>query len=497
MRAEAGPLADTDKQLEDILKHLEESERGGRALEMAPTDRASVLEAVTHYASEFIAALPRRKAYEEAGYERSGADAGLDLHEGPADISEILAYIRERVDSTGLNPASGGHLGYIPGGGIPEAALGDYLAGVTNRYAGTFYASPGAVRMENAMVQWSGRLVGYGQGFGGNIASGGSMANLIAIATARSVKGIRGKDLERTVVYLSGQAHHSLGKGLRIAGLGECIVRKVAVDGHFRMDAAALKAQLEADASAGLRPFLLIANAGSTDVGAVDPLDALADLSAKHHLWLHVDAAYGGYFLLTGHGKRMMAGIQRADSVVMDPHKGLFLPYGTGIVLVKEVRHLLQAHSYEANYMQDAQEQTLEHSPAELSPELSKHFRGMRMWLPLKLHGIAPFRAALEEKLWLTRYFHLQVVRLGFETTPEPDLSVMAYRYVPASGDADAFNKAMAQAVQQDGRVFISTTQLNGQFWLRLAVLSFRTHRREVDILLEQLERYVQEHGRY
>lgn len=494
MAEQAAPTTGTDLELEEILRHLAESAQAGRALEMPPGDRAEVLEAVNRYASEFIGALPKRKAFETEGYERSAADAGFELHEGPGDIAGILSFIRQRVDSTGLNPASGGHLGYIPGGGIPEAALGDYLAGITNRYAGTFYASPGAVRMENAMVQWSGRLVGYDKGFGGNLASGGSMANLIAIATARSAKGIKGKDLERTVVYLSDQAHHSLGKGLRIAGLGECIVRKVAVDARYRMDPAALKAQVEADAAAGLQPFLLIANAGSTDVGAVDPLDALADLAAQHNLWLHVDAAYGGYFLLTAHGKHMMTGIERADSVVMDPHKGLFLPYGTGIVLVKDVRHLLQAHSYEANYMQDAQEQTLEHSPAELSPELSKHFRGMRMWLPLKLHGIAPFRAALEEKLWLTRYFHHRITRLGFQATPAPDLSVMAYRYVPANGDADAFNKAMAHAVQQDGRVFISTTLLNGQFWLRLAVLSFRTHKREIDILLEQLERYVQEH---
>lgn len=486
----------TDRELERILQHLEESEREGRKLEMPPGERASVLEAVTRYASEFIGALPDRKAFEGSGYERTPADLGFELEETPGDIASILSFIRDRVDTTGLNPASGGHLGYIPGGGIPEAAVGDYLAGITNRYAGTFYASPGAVRMENAMIQWSGRLVGYDKGFGGNLASGGSMANLIAIATARSAKGIKGKDLERTVVYLSDQAHHSLGKGLRIVGLGECIVRKVPVDAHYRMNPAALQAQVEADKAAGLQPFLLIANAGSTDVGAVDPLEALADVAAAHGLWLHVDAAYGGYFLLTEHGRRMMAGIHRADSVVMDPHKGLFLPYGTGIVLVKDVRHMLQANSYQANYMQDAQEQTLEHSPAELSPELSKHFRGMRMWLPLKLHGIAPFRAALEEKLWLTRYFHHRITGLGFETTPEPDLSVMAYRFVPVTGDADAFNKDMAHAVQEDGRVFISTTLLHGQFWLRLAVLSFRTHKREIDILLEQLERYVREHGR-
>ncbi|HMN04584.1 MAG TPA: pyridoxal-dependent decarboxylase [Flavobacteriales bacterium] len=228
MPEQATPLADTDDQLGNTLKHLAEAECQGHKLEMAPAERAEVLEAVTRYASEFIGALPQRKAFRAEGYERSAADAGFEPGEGPGNIGEVLSFIGERVDNTGLNPASGGHLGYIPGGGIPEAALGDYLAGITNRYAGTFYASPGAVRMENAMVQWSGQLVGYGKGFGGNLASGGSMANLIAIATARSAKGIKGKDLERTVVYLSDQAHHSLGKGLRIAGLGECVARKVA-----------------------------------------------------------------------------------------------------------------------------------------------------------------------------------------------------------------------------------------------------------------------------
>lgn len=450
-----------------------------------------MLSEVTAYTNCFLEGLSTRKAYEAKGYARTGADQHFEPDERGEGIGPLLHFLAERVDGPGLNPASGGHLGYIPGGGVPAAAMGDFLAAITNRYAGNFFAGPGAVRMENAMVRWAAQLVGYEKGFGGSLTSGGSMANLTAIATARTAHGLKGKGLEHCVVYLSQQAHHSVPKALRLNGLEECIIRAVPLDEHFRMQPDALRKQVEADVQAGLRPFLLVANAGSTDVGAVDPLEALAAIAEEHGLWYHVDAAYGGFFLLTDHGKRIMQGIARADSVVLDPHKGLFLPYGTGMVLVKDIRHLLEANRYEANYMQDTREQTLEHSPAELSPELSKHFRGLRMWLPLKLHGIAPFRACLEEKLWLARYFLHQVKTLGFEVGPEPDLSVVFFRYLPRHGDADAFNRRLAQSIQRDGRVFISTTVLNRKFVLRFAALAFRTHKREADVLLGLLEELV------
>jgi aromatic-L-amino-acid decarboxylase len=478
-----------DPALDRIVRHLEENERKGRALDLASEQREAGLREVVAYADRFLDGLPMRKAYEAEGYGPTVEDEGFTPEEAGTHLPGLLDILEQRVDRTGLNPASGGHLGYIPGGGLPVSAWGDLLAAVTNRYAGNFYASPGAVRMENAMVGWSAGLLGWTEGFGGSLTSGGSMANLTALAAARSAKEVKGKDLERTVVYLSPQAHHSLPKALRITGLGECILRWVQVDDHWRMDPQALREQLATDRRAGLHPFLLIANAGSTDTGAVDPLGTLAAVAAEHELWFHVDAAYGGYFLLTPHGREVMAGIEQADSVVMDPHKGLFLPYGTGIVLVKDVRHLLQAHGYEANYMQDARGQAQELSPAELSPELSKHFRGLRMWLPLKLHGVACFRACLEEKLGLARYFRHQVRSLGYETGPEPDLSVVCFRLTPRGEDPEAVNRAIAHAVQKDGRVFISTTLLDGRFTLRFAALSFRTHRREVDILLELLAR--------
>uniref|UniRef100_UPI004047E22A pyridoxal phosphate-dependent decarboxylase family protein n=2 Tax=Roseivirga sp. TaxID=1964215 RepID=UPI004047E22A len=454
------------------------------SLETTPDQRHSLQKSVIEYAEGFLNSLESKKAYEYDSYGKEDGDSFFEIDEKNYPIEDILPFIAERVDTPGLNPASGGHLGYIPGGGIYESALGDYLAAVSNRYAGVFYASPGAVRMENALIDWAGKLIGYTGRFGGNLTSGGSIANLIAISTARDAKKLKGKDLETTVIYTTQQTHHSLQKAIKLCGLAECVLRIIELDEHYRIITEQLKAQILKDEQQGLQPFLVIANAGSTDVGAVDPLNEIAAISEEHNLWFHVDAAYGGFFLLTKQGRDVMSGIEKADSVIMDPHKGLFLPYGSGIVLIKNIEHLAAANSYEANYMQDTKMHQNEMSPAELSPELSKHFRGMRMWLPLKLHGIAPFKACLEEKMELAKYFYSRIKSMGFEVGPSPVLSTVIFRYLPKDKDANELNAAIVKAIHQDGRIFISSTTLNGQFYMRAAVLSFRTHKKEIDLLL-------------
>jgi glutamate/tyrosine decarboxylase-like PLP-dependent enzyme len=272
--------------------------------------------------------------------------------------------------------------------------------------------------------------------------------------------------------------------------MAEAQARVIPVDERYRMRADALAAAIASDRAAGLRPWLILAAAGSTDTGAVDPLAALADVARREGCWLHVDAAYGCFFLLTELGRALMRGIERADSVVLDPHKGLFLPYGAGMVLVRAGHLLAASHSYTGHYMQDAEPARGELSPADVSPELSKHFRGPRLWLPLKLLGVAPFRAALEEKLLLARYFHAEVAALGFEVGPAPDLSVVTYQWAPpgvSREQANRLNQAIVEGVRRDGRVFISSTMLDGRFTLRLAVLAFRSHLRIIDLTLRIL----------
>jgi len=474
-----------------MLDRIRQLEQIARTLEPPSEQRAAVRNKIIDYTEDFLNRIYDIPAYVVTEDKGKGLyDAPLS--ESPISVDDAIRLFRHNVDRPGLNPASGGHLGYIPGGGIYFSTLGDYLADVTNRFAGLFFASPGAVRMENLLLDWMARIVGYPKGAGGNLTSGGSIANLIGIVTARDAHDLKAKDFETSVIYLTEQAHHSVDKAIRIAGLKECILRYVPMNEYFRMDPDGLEQAITRDKGSGLNPWLVIAAAGTTDVGAVDPLDTIGEIAQKHQLWFHVDGAYGAFFVLCEEGKKILRGIEKSDSLVMDPHKGLFLPYGSGAVLAKNMKNLGRAHWYQASYLQDALQSTDELSPADLSPELTKHFRGLRMWLPLKLLGIAPFRAALEEKILLTRYFYEKIQEIeGFEVGEYPDLSVTIYRYLPKKGDANKFNERLVQEVQRDGRVFLSSTSLKGTFWLRLAVLCFRTHLQTIDLALDVLKEKV------
>ncbi|MFK8104598.1 MAG: aspartate aminotransferase family protein [Saprospiraceae bacterium] len=466
-------------------------EKVAQELEPNAEQRKGWIEQVVNYTDQFLENIETRKAFVVADNQASEF-LRYGIGEEGRDMASLIRLLDKHVNTPGLNPASGGHLAYIPGGGIFPTALGDYIVDIFNTYAGIFFTGPGAVRMENMLLRWMCDLIGFPKTALGNLTSGGSIANLTAIVTARDCKRITPKRIEVSVIYLTEQAHHSVQKAIRIAGLNEAILRYIPVDDRFRMDTVALEKNIAKDKAAGLNPFLVIASAGTTDTGAIDAMDKISELAVANDMWFHVDAAYGGFFLLAEEVKASFRGIERADSVTIDPHKGLFLSYGLGAVLIKDVAALQQSHYYKANYMQDAVGDVTEPSPADLSPELTKHFRGMRMWLPLQLLGVKRFSAALSEKIWLCRYFYEAIQKLGFEVGPYPELSVTIYRYVPARGDANEFNKALVKAVQEEGSVFLSSTTIGGVYWLRLAVLCFRSHLRTIDTCLRVLEKSVE-----
>lgn len=473
-----------------MIEKIKELEEQSLQLEPSNEDRLHWQRKVEQYAFKFIDSLSHSKTYIPT--EDGGKDLlNYPISDQPIQIEEALNILEKNVDNIGLNPASGGHLGYIPGGGIFPTALGDYLAAVTNRYAGIYFGGPGAVRIENMLIRWMCSVMGYPETAAGNLASGGSIGNLIAIVTARDFKKIEPQDISKSVIYLTSQVHHCVQKAIRIAGLNQAQTTYIPVDANFKMDINELRKQIKKDIAEGKKPFLLIGSAGTTDVGAVDPLNDLADVAEEFNLWFHVDGAYGGFFMLTEQGKEKMKGIERSDSLVIDPHKGLFLSYGLGTVLIKNVQAQQDSHYYQANYMQDALNETEELSPADLSPELTKHFRGLRLWMPLQLFGLAPFKAGLDEKLMLTQYFYHEIQKLDFKVGPFPELSVMIYRYVPTEGDANDFNAKLIQHVQQDGRVFLSSTTIDGVYWLRIAILAFRTHLATVDLCLQVLKEGV------
>ncbi|MDE2874527.1 MAG: aminotransferase class V-fold PLP-dependent enzyme [Gemmatimonadota bacterium] len=462
-------------------------ERAARPLDPDAAERDRLLTAAHRYAQRFLDGLAETPAY---NHDKSGALGlrNLAAGPGPRPMDQLIDRIDESVVRPGLIPSHAGHLAYIPGGGIYASSLADYLAAVTNEYAGVRFAGPGAVEMEDLILDWMAKLVGFPETADGNLSSGGSIASLIAVVAAREAAGLRARDFHRAVVYASPHIHQCLHKALRVAGLGESVRRDVAVDENRRLCPASLSEAIAADRARGLRPWLVLASAGTADTGAIDPLARIADIARRDGLWYHVDAAYGGFFAMLPEFRPALSGMERADSIVLDPHKGMFLPYGTGAVLVRN-RHALQhAHAYYAAYMQDTVEaEAGGRSPAAVSPELTKHFRGLRVWLPLLLHGEEPFRACLREKVELAKYFHREVAALGFEVGPEPELTVVTYRWVPRSGDANAFNRALVKETHRDGRVFLSSTMVDGKFQLRMAALAFRTHLDTIDLALEVL----------
>ncbi len=471
---------------------LRETEQEAKQLEPSPEERERIGREVLDHVNGFLEKLPEQKAY----YSDQGSGEGIEEHppdSAPLSLKEALRILDKEVDTPGLNAASGGHMGYVPGGGVPMSGYGDLLAAIANRYAGVYFASPGAVRMERTLVKWMARMIGYPSHAGGNLSSGGSIANLTGIVTAREHHKIRAVEIPDTVIYASPHMHHCLDKAFRIAGLQEAVRREVPLDEYHRMRAEALEEMIRRDKEAGLNPWIIVASAGTTDTGAVDPLEKIGSIAQEYGTWFHCDAAYGGFFMLTEEGKKALRGIEEADSLVLDPHKGLFLPYGSGAILVRDQEKLHQAFTYEANYMKDAKDPDGILSPAEISPELTKHFRGLRMWLPLKVHGLAPFKACSREKLYLARYFYEEVSRIpGIEVGPAPDLSIVIFRVVQEGRDPNEATEQLNTRLRQEGRIFFSSTTLDGEVWLRAAILSFRTHKDTVDLGLERIAFHLQ-----
>jgi aromatic-L-amino-acid decarboxylase len=360
---------------------------------------------------------------------------------------------------------------------------------------GVWAAAPALVQLEANVIRWFCEIVGYPSSARGILTSGGSLANFSGIVTARTA--LLPENFLQGTIYTSDQAHHSIEKAAGLAGFPAKNVRVVPCDAQFRVDVAEMQKMISRDRDAGMTPFMIVGHAGTTNTGAVDDLDALADLAGRERLWFHIDAAYGGFFMLTDHGRRVMAGLDRADSLVLDPHKGLFLPYGTGCLLVRDGEALRRAHSHTASYMPALQQDPDLVDFCELSPELSRGFRGLRVWLPLKMHGIEPFRRSLEEKLQLAQWAADNVRAIdGIEILAEPQLSVVAFRLVkPALDDAslNQLNSNLLRRINERKRVHLSGALLGPRFALRICVLSFRTHMERMQMAVDDIRTAVAE----
>jgi len=467
---------------------LRELERLSLSLDPGPDERARLLEQVAAHVQAFLAGVDREPTYRpDDGAAAALARAGVPAR--PRAVDDTLGLLAATVEHTGVSVTSPRYLGYVPAGGLFHSALAGLLAGVSNRYSGLAEISPGAAALEAVIVRWLADTVGYPEQALGVLTSGGSLATVTAIATARDHAEVVADRIASSVVYSTSETHLCLDKALRLCGLGSVVRRRIGIDAGRRMRPADLSEAIAADRSAGLLPWLLAATAGTVNTGSVDPLADLADLAATERLWLHVDGAYGGLYAACPEGRAVLGGMDRSDSLVVDPHKTLFLPYGTGTVLIHEGRRLAESFAADAAYLDrdlDLDAQSL--SAADLSPELTRPFRALGLWLPLQLAGAEAFTAALSEKLLLARHVHQRLTCDPLiETGPAPDLAIVAFRALPRSGDVDAFNIELTRRLQQAGIVYVTPTRLDGHVFLRVAVGSFRTHLDDVDLAVDTI----------
>jgi aromatic-L-amino-acid decarboxylase len=459
-------------------------------LELSREEMEELLRLAARRTVEHVASLPGQKAADTDGaIELSRCLIEHDPPETGVPAGELLDLLFTQAIPKSFNTASPGYLAYIPGGGLFPSAVADFISAATNRYVGVFAAAPALVQLETNVIRWFARLAGFPPTAGGFLASGGSLANFSALVTARRDR--LPEDFRTGVLYVSDQAHHCVAKAAMLAGFPASSLHEIESDEGFRLPPGRLEEAVAGDRRKGLSPFLVVATAGTVNTGAVDDLPALADFCRRERLWLHVDAAYGGFFLLTERGRRAMAGIERADSIVLDPHKGLFLPYGTGCLLVRDAESLRRAHSVRAGYLPGMQDDPDLVDFCEVSPELSRGFRGLRVWLPIKLHGLAPFRRNLDEKLDLARWAAGALRRIpGMEVATEPVLSLFAFRLRPRGVEGaalDELNRRLLGAVNARGRVHLTGTTAKGAFHLRICVLSFRTHLDRMEAALDDI----------
>jgi aromatic-L-amino-acid/L-tryptophan decarboxylase len=351
------------------------------------------------------------------------------------------------------------------------------------------------VQLESNALDWLRDWMGFPRTARGLFTTGGSMATFNAVLCAR--EQYLGAEIRPGVLYTSDQVHHCVNKSAKLAGIMPDRVRSIPTDARFRMRVDALREAIAADRAAGLSPFMVVSNAGTTNTGAVDPLNEIADLCAELDLWHHVDGAYGAFFMLCDETRVVLRGLERADSLTLDPHKGMFLPYGTGALLVRDGARLRAAHEATAGYLPEMPSADDFYDPSQHGPDLSRGFPGLRIWLTIKMYGSDAYRAAIAEKraLALNAVERMAAIPHVVIDAP-PELSLFPFHVTwpgATPADEDAATRDVLARTSMRGRVMISGAEVGGRYLGRVCVLSFRTHQPQIDALIDDVGAAVAE----
>jgi aromatic-L-amino-acid/L-tryptophan decarboxylase len=424
-----------------------------------------------------------------------------DFPEDPQDPLDVLRAFTGDIAGGARDNGHPRMFGYVVSSGAYVGAIADLLASALNQNVTSWRSSPSATTLERQVVSWVRDIVGFGQQGEGLLVGGGSMANFVGMSAALSAvapdvsrRGVRTLSGE-PVVYASELVHMSVPRSAAMLGLGRDAVRRIPVDGDCRIQLAALEQAIAEDRDAGRVPVCVIINAGDVNTGAVDPCEAAADLCQRLGVWLHADGAYGGFAMLAPSGRRMLAGLGRADSVSLDPHKWLHVPVDAGCVLVRDAAALRNAFSMAAGYVDViATPGASEFAFWDYSPELSRRFRALKVWMVLRCHGTRALGALIERDIAHARQLAACVDASDvFERLAPASLSTVCFRYRPRNGvlgttELNALNRDIMLAVQHGGLAYLSNTMLGDVFALRACILNHRTTDADMPRLLEILE---------
>lgn len=409
------------------------------------------------------------------------------IPEQGTDFETVLAQLERDVLRNTMHVNHPRFFAYVPSPSNYVSAMADAIISGYNVFAGTWVGGSGPAAVELAVIDWLRDICGLPPSAGGLFVSGGTMANLTALAVARHAK--LGESAENATVYFSDQAHSSLEKALRVIGIAAENIRKLPSDNDYRLPVRDLAQAIEMDRAAGKRPFCVIASAGTTNTGAIDPLPELSRLCHEQDLWFHIDGAYGAAAAASERGHALLAGLDLVDSLSLDPHKWLFQPFEIGCVLVRNGSLLSDTFLILPEYLKDTHQHSAEFNFTDHGLQLTRGFRALKLWMSIKVFGMAAFRAAIDRGFQLAEFTESVIRKMsGWEIVTPACMGIVCFRYTCAD---DAAHLGLVQTLLQDGFTLITSTVLRNRTVLRTCTINPRTTETDIQLSLERLDTFA------
>jgi glutamate/tyrosine decarboxylase-like PLP-dependent enzyme len=463
-------------------------------IELTAESRAALGRAALDWALRYFSEQAQLRIYPTISASELTARLSQPLPADPQDPAHVLADLDE-IARYGRHNGHPRMFGYVQSSGSFAGVVGDLLASAINQNVTSWRSAPAATTVEHQVIEWLKTMTGFDPRGEGVLLSGGSFANFAALAAAlragtdvdlnqRGVAALPG----RPRIYTSEMTHMSMPKAASMLGVGKDAIVRIPVDRELRMLPDALRSQIAADRAAGFHPVCAVATAGDVNTGAIDPLEAIADVCEAARVWLHVDGSYGALAAQAPRVAGAMRGLARADSLSLDPHKWLFAPLDVGCLLVRDQAALRRAFSEGAGYIDVVADRDMsEFAYWDHGPELSRRFRALKIWVLLKVHGARAIQAAIDDNIAVAAHLAARIdASADFERLAPAPLSIVCFRY--KQGD-DAFNKRLMVEVQRDGESYVSNATVNGRFALRACIVNFRTRAEDVETLLDTIRR--------